>query len=64
MVSVHTYSDGDRYVGEWVQCRMQGKGTYYYKNGDKYEGMWHNDKRNGYGVVTYVVDDGRTVAER
>ena len=43
--------EGDRYEGDWVNYRREGKGTFIC-NGDKYEGDWVNDKKEGKGIKT------------
>jgi hypothetical protein len=46
---VHTWSSGDKYEGEWLQCMKNGKGTDFFANGDKYTGNYKSGKPNGYG---------------
>lgn len=46
------YANGARYVGQWVNGRFEGEGTYYFSNGDIYEGHWRNDKQEGQGKLT------------
>ena len=58
-----TYADGDKYVGTWVEGKMNGQGTYVYADGDKYEGEWREDKRHGKGTVTYRGQDGSIVEQ-
>ncbi len=36
-----------RYVGQWLDGKMHGHGTYSYADGDKYEGEWKDDKVSG-----------------
>ena len=43
-----------RYVGEFVDCVREGKGTMYYPSGNVYEGEWHAGKRHGHGKFTWV----------
>lgn len=45
-----TYSNGDRYDGEWKDNRHHGKGVMQYDNGDRYTGDWANDLPHGKGV--------------
>ena len=54
---------GDKYVGQWVDGKMNGQGTYIYADGDKYEGEWKDDKRHGKGTVTYRGQDGSVVEQ-
>ena len=42
-----TYSNGDKYVGEYKNNKMHGQGTYTYADGEKYVGEFKNDKYVG-----------------
>jgi hypothetical protein len=44
------YPNGDRYDGEFLDGRRNGRGVYTSANGDRYEGEWRDDRRNGRGV--------------
>jgi len=55
-VGTYTWSDGDKYVGEWQDEKKHGQGTYTTANGDKYVGEYKNGKSNGQG--TYTWSDG------
>lgn len=55
---IMTYSsDGsavqERYEGEWVDGKMQGRGTYQYSDGSVYDGGWVAGKMQGKGVFVY-----------
>jgi hypothetical protein len=50
-------ASGDRYEGNFVQSRLEGKGTYYWAIGDRYEGAFENGKIHGQGKSVW--DDGR-----
>ena len=43
----------ERYDGEWVEGKMQGRGTYHYSDGSVYDGMWMSGKMQGKGVFLY-----------
>ena len=45
-----TYSNGNKYVGEFLKGKFHGQGTYSYANGDKYDGEWKNYKKHGQGT--------------
>lgn len=47
------FPDGARYVGEWVDNKVQGKGTFYHTNGDTFDGTFIADKANGHGTYTH-----------
>ena len=47
-----TFSNGDRYVGEWKDNKMHGQGTCTYASGGKYIGKWKDNKRHGQGTYT------------
>ena len=51
-----TYSDGDRYVGEWKEGIWHGEGSLTIPGVGEYVGRWKNGKKNGYG--THADSDG------
>ncbi len=44
----------DRYVGEFVDGKRSGEGTYYYWSGEVYKGGWKDNLQNGKGVITRI----------
>ena len=50
----YTWSDGDKYVGEWKDDIPDGQGTYTWSDGDKYVGEFKDGKRDGQGTFTYA----------
>jgi hypothetical protein len=42
----------DRYVGEYNDGRMSGRGVFEYRNGDRYDGEFRDDRPNGYGTLS------------
>ncbi len=38
------YDNGDRYVGQLVNDKCHGRGTFYYSNGSQEAGTWENDQ--------------------
>ncbi|MCX5848374.1 MAG: hypothetical protein NTW65_02850 [Deltaproteobacteria bacterium] len=52
-----TFTNGDKYEGDFVNNKKTGRGTYTFANGNKYEGDWVNDKRNSRGTYTYANGD-------
>ncbi|CAD8167607.1 unnamed protein product [Paramecium octaurelia] len=49
-----TYPNGQRYVGEKINGKKEGRGRLYYKEGGYYDGNWKNDRINGQGVLYYA----------
>lgn len=47
----------NRYTGQWVWGKREGKGTFYYANGAFYHGEWKDHKKEGFGRHTF--DDGK-----
>ena len=40
-------------MGEWVNGKKEGNGSYKFPNGDLYEGGWKNDQIMGEGKFIY-----------
>ena len=38
------HSDGDVYVGDWLNDKAHGFGEYTHMDGAKYQGEWKEDK--------------------
>ena len=53
----YIYSDGDKYVGEFIDNKKYGQGTYTFNNGNKYVGQFKNDKYEGHGTFYFLTDD-------
>ena len=43
-IGVFTYSNGDKYDGEWIEGNRNGKGIFI-SNADKYSGYWKDGKK-------------------
>jgi len=52
-----SYSNGDKYVGEFKDGKANGQGTYTYFYGTKYTGEFKDGLRNGYGTYTNLSGD-------
>ncbi|OQA33914.1 MAG: MORN repeat protein [Betaproteobacteria bacterium ADurb.Bin341] len=52
-----TLDSGDRYVGEVLDGKKHGKGTYIWASGNRYEGEWVNDRKHGKGTFTWTDGD-------
>ena len=61
-VGTFTFANGDKYVGEYKDGKLNGQGTFTFANGDKYVGEYKDDRRNGQGTVAYA-DGDRYVGE-
>ena len=53
----YTWTDGAKYLGEYRNGKMHGKGTYTFKDGRKYVGRWKNDVKFGRGTFTWPDGD-------
>ncbi len=51
---------GDTYVGEHIDGKPHGQGTYTFANGGKYTGEFKDDTRNGQGTFTFANGDKYT----
>jgi hypothetical protein len=51
------YNNGDRFVGQIINNKREGKGILYLNDGDRYEGDWKNDKYEGKGIYYYKNGD-------
>ena len=40
----YSWSNGDKYVGEWEDNKKHGQGTWTLADGTKHEGEWKNDE--------------------
>ena len=49
-----TYSNGDRYSGEFVNGKFNGTGQYFWAGGDSYSGQFTDGQINGYGKLTFA----------
>ncbi len=45
-----SWPDGTKYVGEFADGVITGKGTKTWPTGEKYVGDWSDDKRQGHGI--------------
>ena len=54
---ISIYPGGSKYVGEFINFKPDGYGTFLWTNGDRYYGNWKNGKVHGKG--TKLWNDGR-----
>jgi len=45
-----TWPDNSVYTGDFVNGKVEGKGTKVWANGNRYEGGWRNNLQHGPGV--------------
>jgi len=50
---VHTWCDGRRFEGNWLENNMHSWGIYTWKDCRRYEVEYKFDKKHGYGVYTW-----------
>lgn len=55
-------SNGARYVGEWKDNKLNGKGTFTASNGTNYVGEFKDNNYNGQGTITFA-DGNKYVGE-
>lgn len=53
----YSFSNGDRYEGEWRNTKRHGWGTYFFANGVRYEGEWKDDRQHGQGTYYFANGD-------
>ncbi len=54
---IDLFSRKEKYVGEYANGKMNGKGKYNYADGSTYVGEWKDNKVNGQGVYTAANGD-------
>ena len=50
----YTWSDGQKYVGEWKDGKQHRQGTYTWSDGNKYIGEFKDGKYYGKGTFTFA----------
>lgn len=48
-----TYPDGSSYLGETIDGKRHGEGTWVRPDGTKYKGQWENDRPHGQGSIIW-----------
>ena len=49
-----TFNDGNRYVGEFKDGKLNGQGTYTFTNGEKLVGEFKDNQLNGQGTFSHT----------
>lgn len=57
-----TYTNGDKYIGNFENGKADGQGSFTYQDGSKYVGEFKNDKFDGHGTLAYA-DGNKYVGE-
>lgn len=58
---VYTFTNGDKYKGQWANGKPEGQGELVYANGDKYTGSFKAGARHGKGTLSVQQDESRCV---
>jgi len=56
-VGCFTASNGEIYLGQWVNGKRTGKGYKTWQDGKEYIGSWVANRRSGHGVITWPSGD-------
>jgi len=51
------WPDQSKYIGDFNQGKMEGKGQRYYSNGNIFDGDWEDDRPNGTGTLFKAADN-------
>lgn len=51
------FSNGNKYVGDWVNHYRQGEGKMIFSNGDEYTGEFRHSKISGRGIMVFADGD-------
>lgn len=47
---MESFSNGDKYIGEYINGVADGYGEYYWNDGSVYKGDFKHGVRHGYGA--------------
>ena len=56
-LSVHSFENGNQYIGTFKNGKRNGQGTFTYPDGDKFVGEWKDDLPYRFG--TYIYSSGK-----
>ena len=51
---IQTWTDGDKYEGQFKNNLMHGQGVYSFASGTVHSGAWERGNKHGYAVVTWA----------
>jgi|GEM_PF-3500628 len=52
-----TFTNGNKYAGQYTDYKPQGSGTMSYPNGDRFEGAWYDGLQSGLGFYFWKNGD-------
>ena len=52
-----TWTNGNRYVGAWLEGKRTGLGVFYWANGARYHGEFLNNLRHGNNGTVCIKND-------
>ena len=58
-----TWTNGDRYIGDWKGNKKHGQGTQTWASGEKYVGEWQDNNLHGQGTTTWEKSGNKYVGE-
>ncbi len=53
ILGTYLWADGRKYLGQWVNNKMHGKGIFTWPDGRVYEGDYYDDKKQGQGIFIW-----------
>lgn len=51
------FPSGGKYIGDFLEGKIHGKGIFYFSDGNKYIGNWHDQYREGDGRFVFANGD-------
>lgn len=54
---IYVWTGDKKYVGDWKDGKMHGKGRLDYNNGDFFDGFFHKGKKYGKGTYKWAKDN-------
>jgi len=63
-ISIFTWPDKRKYIGEYKEDKKEGKGLFTFANGVVYDGEWFNGKQHGKGILISYEDNDSMKIEK